>query len=111
MSDSEQLKRVVERLLDDNNVKLKDLTQTVLHRIAGEFRAAGLIAKEVEESMLVPGLDPFTLATKLVNACQTSLVQYPEENFSRFIAILKGHEIMKQLAAEMESEFKQARES
>ena len=111
MSDSEELKRVVKRLLDKNNVKLKESIQNVLHKIAGEFRAAGLIEKEVEESMLVTGVDNFTLATKLVNACQTSLVQYPVENFSKFTKILKGHETMKPLAAEMESEFEQARES
>ena len=111
MTDLEESKKVVQRLLDKNNVKLKDLTQNVLHRIAGQFRAAGLIAKDVEESMLVMGVDPFTLATKLVNACETSLVEYPEENFSKFTEILKGHETMKPLAAEMESEFKQARKS
>ena len=111
MSDSEDLNRVVERLLNDNNVKLKDLVQTVLPRIAGEFRAAGLIEKEVEDAMLVTGVDYFTLAARLVNACQPSLVQNPEEQFPKFLAILKGHETMKPLAAEMESKFEQARES
>ena len=104
MSDSEELTRVVKRLLDDNNVKLKDLTKTVLQRIAGEFRAAGLITKDVEESMLVTGVDTFSLATQLVNACQTSLVLYPGEKFPIFIKILKEYKTMNPLATKMESE-------
>ena len=111
MSDSEELKRVVERLLRENNIKLKDLIQTVLQRIAGEFWAAGLIEKEVVDSMLVTGIDHFTLAAKLFNACQKSLVQYPEKNFFKFSEVLKRYDTMKQLAADMKSEFDQARES
>ena len=115
MSGSEELKTrlkgVVESLLNDNNVELKDLTQTVVDRIAGEFRAAGLITKDMEDSMLVMGLDNFRLAAKLMSACQTSLVMYPEENFPKFIAVLMRYGTMKRLAAEMESKFKQASES
>ena len=110
MSDSEELKRVVERLLLKNNVKLKDLIQNVSQRIAGKFLEVGLIEKEVADSMLVTGVDHFTLAAKLVNACQTSLVLYPGKNFPKFVNVLKGYETMKQLAMEMESEFEQARE-
>ena len=110
MSESEELKRVVERLLRENNVKLKDLIQNVLQRIAGELWAAGLIEKEVEDSVHVTGVEQFTLAAKLVNSCQTSLVLYPGENFPKFIVVLKGYQTMKPLAAEMESEFEQARE-
>ena len=110
MSDLEDLQRVVERLLKVNNVKLKDLILTVLPRIAGEFRAAGLITKEVEDSMLVTGGE-FALASRLVNACHPSLVQYPEEKFPKFIEVLKGYETMRSLAVEMESKFEQAGES
>ena len=111
MSGSEELKRVLERLLRENNVKLKELFQTVLQRIAGEFRAAGLIEKDVEESMFVLGVDHFTLAARLFIACQSSLVLFPEAAFPKFIAVLKGYYTMKQLAEEMESEFENARES
>ena len=111
MSDSEELDGVVERLLRENNVKLKDLIQTVLHRIAGEFWAAGLIEKDVEESVHVTGVNNFTLAAKLFNACQKPLVLYPGKNFPKFIEVLKGYETMKPLAAAMECEFEQARES
>ena len=111
MSDSEDLKSVVERLLRKNNVKLKDLIQTVLKRIAGELWAAELIEQNVEESVHASGVDNFTLAAKLFNACQKPLVLYPGENFPKFIGVLKGYETIKPLAAEMESEFEQARES
>ena len=111
MSDSEELKSVVERLLRENNVKIKDLIQTKLQRIAGEFWAAELIDKDVELSMHVTGVDNFTLAAELFNACQKPLVLYPAQNFPKFIKILKGYETIKPLAAEMESEFEQARES
>ena len=80
MSDSEELKRVLERLLHVNNVKLKDLFQTVLQRIAGEFLAVGLIKKDVEDSMLVLAVTEFTLAPKLFNACQKLLVLSPESS-------------------------------
>ena len=111
MSDSEELQGVVERLLRENNVKVTDLIEPVLQRIAGEFWAAGLIEKAVKESMLVTGIDHSTLAGKLFNACETSLVLYPRENFPKFIEVLKRHDAMKQLAAEMESKFEQASES
>ena len=111
MSDSEELKSVVERLLRENNVKLKELIQTVLQRIAGEFWAAGLIEKDVEESVHVTGVDKFTLAARLFNACRKSLVLYPGENFLKFIGILKAYETIKLLAEEMESEFEHTRES
>ena len=111
MADSEELKRVLERLLRENNVKLKDSFQTVLQRIGGEFWAAGLIAQAVADRMLVFGETKFALATELFNACQTSLVQYPGEKFPKFIEVLKGYDTTKQLAEEMESEFEQAREA
>ena len=111
MSDSVELKTVVERLLRENNVKLKRLFQSVLQTIAGEFWAAGLIEQEVADSMLVLGVAEFTLATRLFNACQTSLVVHPGKKFLKFIEVLKGYDTMKLLAKEMESEFEQARES
>ena len=111
MSDTKKLKKVVDGLMRDNNVDLKDLIKPVVTRIAGEFRAAGLIPSDVEEQMLVMGVDNFTLATKLVNACQTSLVMYPDTNFPKFIEILEGHGgAMELLAKEMETKFEEARE-
>ena len=111
MSNSQELKTVVERLLCENNVKLKDFFQHVLPTIAGKFWAARLIEKYVADSVHVTGVDHMTLAAKLFDACYTSLVQYPEEKYPQFIEILKGYETMKQLAEKMESEFEQARES
>ena len=74
MTDSEELKRVVERLLRESNVKLTDSIQNVLQRIAREFWAAGLIAKETADNMHVTGVGDFSLASKLLNACHSSLV-------------------------------------
>ena len=105
MSDSEELKSVVKRVLRESNVELKDLIKTVLQRIAGEFWAAGLIEQDVEESVHVTGVDNFTLAAKLFNACQKSLVMYPGENFPKFIKILKGYKTIESLVVKMESEF------
>ena len=109
MSDPAKLKKVVEFLLRERNVNLRmDLVDANVFRVAGEFRDAGLIPKEVEDGMHVFGVDSYTLAAKLMNACQTSLVHYPEENFPKFIEILKRCGTTKPLAAEMESEFEQA---
>ena len=110
MSGSEELKKVVKRLLQKNNVELKDFIKVPLLRIAGDFLAAGLITTDVESSLHVQGVDRFELAAKLMNACQPSLEQYPEKNFPKFIAVLKKYETMEQLAKEMETEFEQARE-
>ena len=111
MSNPVELSRVVQRLLRENNVKLKELLKPVVPKIAREFREAGLIPREVEDQMLVTEVDPFTLATKLLNQCQPSLVQYPDVKFPKFIEILKRYESMKLLAAKMEPDFQQARES
>ena len=111
MSDSEELKTVVKRLLRENNVELKGLFQNVLKTIAGEFWAVELIEKEVVDSMLITGVDNSTSAAKLFDACYTLLVQSPEEKFPKFIKVLKKYETMKQLVQDMESEFEQARES
>ena len=108
--DEQILKSVVERLLCDNNVKLKDFFQHVLPRIAGQFWRARLIEKYVADIVLVAGVDHTTLASKLFDACYTSLVQYPGVKFPQFIEVLKEYDTMKQLAEEMESEFEQARE-
>ena len=110
MSDSENLKRVVDDLLRENNVKLKRLFQNVLQTIAGEFWAAGLIEREVVNSMLVMGVDSSIPAAKLFDACYTLLVQSPREHFPKFIGVLKGYETTKQLTADMESVFEQASE-
>ena len=111
MSDSEEPKRFVARLLRENNAELNEFIKGVLHRIAGDFWAAGLVTKDVADGMLVTGVDTFPLAAKLMNACHPSLEQYPEEKFPKFIAVLKKYETMKQLAERMESEFKEARKS
>ena len=111
MSNPEDLNRVVQRLLRENNVELKELIKPVVPKIAREFREAGLIPREVEDQMLVTGVDPFTLATRLVNACQTSLAMFQDKNFPKFIEILKRYDTMKPLAAKMEPNFQQARES
>ena len=111
MSDSEELKGVVASLLRENNVELKDFIKDVLDRITGEFWAKGLITKEAADGVQVQGVGTFQLAAKLMNACQPSLEQFPEEKFPKFIAVLKKYENMKQLAEKMESEFEQARKS
>ena len=66
MSDSEELKSVVERLLCENNVKLKDSFQHVLPRIAEELWAARMIEKYVADGVHEPGVDHITLAAKVV---------------------------------------------
>ena len=109
-SDSKELKRVVERLLRKNNDTLIDLSRHILPRIAGQFWAAGLIDKDVKDSMLETG-DRVTLAAKLFSACHAPLVLDPREKFPEFIEVLKEHETMKRLAENMESEFEQAREA
>ena len=96
--------------MQENDVELKDCIAHILLRIAGDFWAAGLITKDVEYSLHLPGVSSFELAAKLMNACQPSLEQYPEKNFLKFIAVLKKYEIMEQLATEMETKFEQARE-
>ena len=111
MANSEEPNEVVARLLRENNVKLNDLLKGVLLRIAGDFWAAGLITKETVDSMHVTGgVDTYSLAMKLMDACQPSLEQQPEKNFPKFIQVLKNYETMKQLAKKMETEFEQARE-
>ena len=110
MSDSEEQKGLMEDLLRKNKTKFCDFFQSALPRIAEEFWEAGLIAKETADKTRVMGVGNFTLASQLVEACHPSLVYYPEENFPKFIEVLKRHETMKLLAAEMESKFEQARE-
>ena len=111
MSDSKELRRVVEHLLRRNNVRLKDSFQNVLEGVTDQFYAAGLIPKMVVDSTYEVEVDNYTLASRLLNACHPLLVQYPEDKFLKFIQLLKGYETMKQLATEMEFEFEQARES
>ena len=110
MSDSKDLETVVRDLVRENNVKLKELITPVVTKIAGEFTAAGLVPSEMEDQILVTGVEDFKLAAKLVNACRTMLTMYPDKNFPKFIGILKKYETMKLLAKEMESTFEQARE-
>ena len=111
MSGLEELKRVVERLFREKNVKLSDFIKDVLPEIASHLWEAGLIAKGVKDNAHVSGVHPFEAAAKLLSACQPSLVQCPEEKFPKFIAVLKKFTNMEELAEEVESEFTQARES
>ena len=111
MSDAKKLEECVERILREKNTKLKDLLQHVVQRIAGEFWTAGLIDKSVESSMSTRAVDKSGHAKDLLDACHDSLVQRPRENFPKFIEVLKRYETMKSLAAVMESEFQQGRES
>ena len=111
MSDSEELMRVVKDLLEKYNVELTDFIQGALQRVAGEFLAAKLIMQETVDSLDVTGVDNAVLAKKVLKGCRPSLVHFPEENFPKFIAVLRNYVTMEQLAANMESEFKDARKS
>ena len=111
MSDSKELKGVVERILQENRVALKGLFEFVLPSLAGQLWAAGLIEKHVADIVGVSIVDHIMRTAKLFDACQTSLVQYPGKNFPKFIEVLKRFVTIKQLAEKMESEFEQARES
>ena len=108
MATSGDLQKKVERILQKNNVELKDFMMGDLSRIAGHFLAEGFIEDTTVDSMNVTGVAPFLLASRLMRACQPSLVQTPEKNFPRFIAVLKKYETMVPLAEKMENEFKEA---
>ena len=108
MAKSGDLQLVVERILRNNNVRLKESMSKDLSRIAAHLRAEGLIEKAAEDRMSVIGIAPFELATVLMDACQPSLVFWPEQKFPRFIAVLKKFVTMEKLAIEMEQEFKEA---
>ena len=111
MSDSEELKGVIERLLRENRLALKGLFEFVLPSLAGELWAAGLIEKDVADIVGLSIVNHIMRTAKLFDACQTSLVLHPGKNFPKFIEVLKRFVIIKQLAEKMESEFEQARES
>ena len=108
MSKSGDLQKVVKRILRTYNVDLKDLVKEDLERIAGGFFAQGLVNQTTVDKMSVSGMVPFQLASKLLTACQPSIVRSPEENFPRFIAVLKEYDTMEELAEKMEDEFKEA---
>ena len=109
MSESGDLHEVAKRILRENNVELKELMMEELSRIAGYFHQEGLIEQTTVNKMGMIGVDRFSLASDLLSACQPSLEQRPEENFPKFIAVLKKFVTMKKLARKMEDEFKEAR--
>ena len=108
MSRSGELGKAVKRILRTYNVDLKEGVQDDLEKIAGELYAKGLVTQTTVDGVSVTGVPAFTLASKLVNACQPSLVRYPQEKFPGFIAVLKNYETTEDLAEEMEAEFKKA---
>ena len=105
---SGNLQKVVRHVLRTYNVDLNEFIKEDLERVAGDFLAQGLITQATVDSMSVTGVAPFQLASRLMSACQPSLVQFPEEKFPRFIAVLKKYETMQELAEKMEDEFKEA---
>ena len=108
MATSQDPKEVVKRILRKNNVELKDVMKGNLSRIAGHFLAEELIEEATVNKMRTLGLDSFHLSAELLDACQPSLEQHPEEKFPKFIAALKKCVTMVQLAEKMEDEFKKA---
>ena len=108
MSKSGGLQEVVISILRKNNVELKALMVGVLVDISGHFYAEGLIEQITVNRMRMIGVDQINLAADLLGACQTSLEQRPEENFPKFIAVLKKFVTMEKRAQEMEDEFKEA---
>ena len=109
MPESEELKKAVKRILSKHNVALKEDIRHNLPRVAGDFRAQGLIEQDMVDAVSdVVGIAPFPLAAKVVNACQTMLGSYPQEKFPGFIAGLKNYDTTERLAEEMEAEFKKA---
>ena len=108
MSWSQDPQKVVESILRKNSMDLYELMVANLPRIAGYFWKEGLIEKTTKDRMSTTGADQFNLATELLNACQPLLMLWPEENFPRFIAILKKFVTMVKLAQKMEDEFKKA---
>ena len=107
-SDHEKLKKAVQRILRTHNVDLKDFVKNDLQKIAGGFLAQELITQTTVDVVKVSGVPDFNLAAKLVDACQPSLVNYPEKNFPRFIGVLKKYETTADIAKTMEAEFKEA---
>ena len=108
MARSGDLQEVVEGILRTNNVELKEFMKEELVKIAGHFHAEGLIERTAVNRMSVTGVGRFRLAAELMDACQPSLMLYPEENFPRFVAVLKKCVTMVKLAEKMEDEFKEA---
>ena len=92
MSESEKLKKAVERILRTHNVDLKDFVKHDLQKIDGGFHAPRIITQTTLDEMSVEGVSAFNLASKLVNACQPSLMRHPEEKFPGFIGVLKNYE-------------------
>ena len=108
LATSGYLQKEVEHILRDYNVKLTDFLKGNLVRIAGNLNAEGLIEQVTVDRMRTIGVDRCELAAELLAACQPSLVQYPEEDFPKFIAVLKQYVTMEKLAEEIEDKFKKA---
>ena len=108
MAEPGGMQNVVERILMKYNVDLKEFIKEDLTRMAGYFRAAGFITQAAVERVGVREVSLFDRAAELMSACQPSLVHYPEQNFLKFVSILKNEVTMEQLAGKMEEEFKEA---
>ena len=108
MSKSGELGKAVKRIMRTYNVDLKEGIKDDLEKIAGDLYAKGLINETTVDGVSMIGVPAFSLASKLVTACQPSLVRHPQEKFPGFIAVLKNYETTEDLAEEMEAEFKKA---
>ena len=58
--------------------------------------------------MSVKGEDPYILAKELLDACQPSLLVWPEDTFPKFVAVLKKFVTTERLAEKMEDDFRKA---
>ena len=108
MAEPEGMQNVVQRILQKYNMDLKEFIKEDLTRMAGYFHGEGFITQAAVERVGVREVYLLDRAAELVNACQPSLVHYPEQNFLKFISILKNEVTMEQLAGKMEAEFKEA---
>ena len=108
MAEPGGMQNVVERILQKYNVDLKEFIKEDLTRMAGYFRAAGFITKAAVDRVGVREVSLLDRAAELMSAYQPSLVRYPEQNFLKFISVLKNEVTMEQLAGKMEEDFKEA---
>ena len=108
MATSGYLQQKVERILRKNDMILKSFMRGILPTIASNLHAKGLIEYATVVKTSEQGVNSLDLAVELLDACRTSLVQRPEERFTKFTAVLKEFVTMKELAEEMEDDFKEA---
>ena len=100
--------KAVKEILRKRNVELMDYIANHLVPFAARLRTHGLITKDTESSMRVPGIDSSQLAQKLMSACDPSLTLFPKKKFPKFIAVMKEFEDMLELAEEMEADYERA---